>query len=239
MSSRSPIAAAGGDRDEDEGLDADRRRVDELRRLGDASHPVVIRYADRLRDYGIAVLMKQWHADALRPIIGRRIGLLYAPHSTWSTDAIRSIVCYSVCRSVPPFIDTAILGGGWDPSRRMRVKNYFVGRCYYSFADDYRKEWEQDKLASDALSLEPDLTFTVIEYVQQSLGPNPADTAERRDTIKRLLALTQNNAVPDIAWWRSQGYSYIEIAKLLGMTEETVRGIMRRFITMIRERRTS
>lgn len=237
-----PVAAEGDDRHDSAGLEYDRRRVEVLRTLGDAEHPRLVQFGAQLRDYGISVLMKQWLADELRSMVGKKTAvLLPAPHSWWSTDTIRSTITYSVCRSVDPFVETAILGGGWDPAKKARVKNYFVGRCYYAFADDYRKEWKQEKRVADTFDLDDiDLSSSVLMYVHQALEPDPQVTVERRDTIRSLLSRAKHESVRTIMYLLSTGMSYREIAEQLDMTEEGVRGAKRRFLADVQrqQRRT-
>jgi hypothetical protein len=211
-------------------LDADRRRAEALRTLG-RDHERFVEYGLSLRDYGINTLIKQWWTGELRPIIHRktRIGLPPPPPSWLDTD-VNSLIVESVIRSVEPFMQSAILRGEWRPEGGASIKTYFIGRCYFAFATDYRREYSAEMKASKTLQWrKPDLELDVIWYVHHTIGHDPEQTAINRGEIRRLLALATHARIPEIVFLLADGMTSNEVGLALGMTGNAVDQALKKF----------
>ncbi|HET9253627.1 MAG TPA: hypothetical protein VFO16_00305, partial [Pseudonocardiaceae bacterium] len=157
---------------DDTGLEADRRRAEALRALG-PGHKRFADYAIKLRDYGIGTLIKQWRTGELRPIVLRKTRItLPPPPPWWSDDHVSGVIAEAVTRSVEPFMQSAVLQGGWQPGGGASIKTYFIGSCYFTFATDYRREHRAEMRASRMLQgQKPDLELDVIRYLHNTVGP--------------------------------------------------------------------
>jgi hypothetical protein len=93
-----------------------------------------VQLARDLRGYGVGTLMKLHQAGTLHATVQckTRLPELPAPPASWTSLEIPSVIALSVLRSVDPFMESAVLEGGWDPGRGARVKTYFLGRCDYA-----------------------------------------------------------------------------------------------------------
>lgn len=226
-------ASRRADEPGEDGLDRDRRRAEALRTLGSGSRQYV-ESGLKLRDYGINTLMSQWQKNDLHMIVHQKTSIVLPPQpQCWTLRHIRSIVGTAVSRSVEPFLEAAILQGGWRPERGTRIKTYFVGRCYFAFADDYRREYqaEQEALRELLHGRELDLELDVVQYVQvqHSGGLNPEQTAINRAEIRRLLGLATHAQIPMIVFLRANGMTCGEVADCLQMTENAVNKALGKF----------
>jgi hypothetical protein len=211
-------------------LDADRRRVETLRALGQ-DHRYFIEYQTNLRNYGINTLIKQWRAGELRRIICDKTSItLPPPPLSWLDQYVNSIIAEAVIRSVGPFMQSAILQGGWQPERGTSIKTYFIGKCYLTFATDYRREYSAEMKASKTLQgKKPDLELDVIRYVCHTINQDPEQTAINRAEIRRLLALATHDRIPEIVFLLADGKASNEVGAMLGMTGNAVNQALKKF----------
>jgi hypothetical protein len=216
------------------GNEDDVRWVEAVRRLG-VDSPVAVEGAIHLRDFALGTLMKQWRAGILLGSIATKYPFmrLRPPLPGWQTEAIRSLVAYSVCRSIGPFLTAEIMNGGWDSARGTRIRTYFVGRCYYSFGDDYRRMREEERTAFDLLALSPDVDLDVVQCIHQHHGSDPESTAIRSDQIRRLL-VDVDETTRCILLLVADGWSLRQIAIKLEMSPAEVTKIWRRFQRLAR-----
>jgi DNA-binding CsgD family transcriptional regulator len=211
-------------------LDADRRRAETLRALGQ-DHERFIEYAINLRDYGISTLIKQWRAGELRRIVYDKTGITLQPRPlSWLDHDVNSIIVEAVIRSVEPFMQSAILQGGWQPERGTSIKTYFIGKCYLTFATDYRREYSAEINASKALQRKkPDLELDVIRYISYTIDRDPEQTAINRAEIRRLLSLATHDRIPEIIFLLAEGMTSNEVGATLGMTGNAVNQALKKF----------
>jgi hypothetical protein len=214
----------------DTSLDADRRRAEALRALGQ-DHERFVGYGLNLRDYGINTLIKQWRKGELRPIVHRKTRIeLPPPPPSWPNDDVNSIIVEAVIRSVEPFMHSAILHGGWRPEAGASIKTYFIGSCYFTFATDYCREYRAEVKAFRALQRQkPDLELDVIRYVYHTIGRGPEPTAINRAEIRRLLALATHARIPEIVFLLAGGMTSNEVGSELGMTGNAVDQALKKF----------
>ncbi|MDQ4031202.1 MAG: hypothetical protein M3332_02590 [Actinomycetota bacterium] len=212
----------------EDGLDRDRRRAEALRALGPGSSQYVD-FGLKLRDYGINTLMSQ--RDDLSAIVRQKTSIVLPPQpQCWTLRHIRSIVGTAVSRSVEPFLEAAILQGGWCPERRTRIKTYFVGRCYFAFADDYRREHHAEHEAvQDLQGRNLDLELDVARYVQRSVELDPEQTVINRAEIRRLLGQATHAQIPTIVFLLASGLTCGEVADHVQMTENAVNKALGKF----------
>jgi hypothetical protein len=212
-------------------LDADRRRAETLRALGQ-DHERFIEYGINLRDYGINTLIKQWRAGQLRGIIHHKTRIaLPPPPPSWLGDDVNSLIIEAVISSVEPFMQSAILQGGWQPEGGASIKTYFIGSCYFAFATDYRREHRAEIRASKTLQWnKPDLELDVIRYVCHTIiGRDPEQTAINRAEIRCLLALATHARIPEIMFLLADGMTSNEVGAALGMTGNAVDQALKKF----------
>jgi DNA-directed RNA polymerase specialized sigma24 family protein len=211
-------------------LDADRRRAEALRALGQ-DHDRFIEYGLNLRDYGINTLIKQWRTGELRPIVHHKTRIkLPPPPSSWLDDDVSGLIAEAVIRSVEPFMQSAILQGGWQPEGGASIKTYFIGSCYFTFATDYRREYRAEMKASKMLERKKlDLELDVIRYVHHTVGRGPEQTALNRAEIRRLLALATHTRIPEIVFLLADGMTSNEVGAALGMTSNAVDQALKKF----------
>lgn len=217
-----------------EALKMDFYRAQALKDQGPGS-PLCIEYGLKLRDYGINTLMKQWRCDELWILIREKTNICLPPLPSWWTVAnIRSIVGVSVSGAVDPFLERAIMLDGWDPRRGATIPIYFVGKCYYAFADEYRREYRAERNALQDLQGQQgqqgriNLDLDVLKYVQQAASPGPEPIVVSRDEIRRLLKRAHPRT-REIVFLIGTGMSYREIADRLQMTADGVRSALRVF----------
>jgi hypothetical protein len=214
----------------DTGLDTDRRRAEVLRALG-PDHERFVEYGLNLRDYGINTLIKQWRTGELRPIVHRKTRIrLPPPPLSWTDDDLNSILIEAVIRSVEPFMQSAILQGGWRPEGGASIKTYFIGSCYFTFATDYRREYRAEMKASKTLQRQnPDLELDVIRYMHHAIYRDPEQIVINRGEIRRLLALATHVRIPEIVFLLADGMTSNEVGAALGMTGNAVDQALKKF----------
>jgi len=215
---------------DEEGLDRDRRRAEALRALGPSSSQYV-EFGLKLRGYGVNTLMSQWQSNELRSTVRQKTSItLPPPPACWTPDHIRSIVATSVSALVEPFLEAAILQGGWRPEVGARIRTYFVGRCYFGFADEYRQEHRaEQRAARDLEGRAIDLELDVVRYIQATGGPNPEQIVINRAEIRRLLGLATHIHIPMIVFLLASGRTCREVAEELQMTENAVNKALAKF----------
>lgn len=222
------------------GLEKDRLRVAVLKSLPADSLERLQFERDLLR-IGVGSLMSLSKKNELRSSVLRvtRISLPEPPDS-WGVDEIRSIVAEAVNRTVGPFMESAVDGGGWDFAKGARLVTFFVNRCYFTFADDYRaelKSWKTTRrqLSSAGDAMDPD----VLHHVQLiARNADPAQTALSRQEIREILADATHQHIPAIVFYKAQKMTSREIAEIIGdgMTENAVNSAMSDFRTAVLNR---
>ena len=97
-------------------LERDARRVEVLRALGPNSVHYV-RFGLALRDFAMGTLVGQWRDRQLLREVKKATSIsLGLPPSNWDFSYVRSIIAAAVSQSVEPFLDSAVLQGGWTPA---------------------------------------------------------------------------------------------------------------------------
>jgi hypothetical protein len=213
------------------GIEHDRRWAAQLREWGPGS-PQYVEYALKLRNYGIGTLTNQWNADQLRRLIRDKRGIsLPPPLPSWDRRVVPSIIGFVVCAAVEPFLERAVLRGGWKPERGATIRVYFVGRCHFDFATQYRKDHDADRKAAEHLQREPgriDLELDVVRFVQFTASPGPEPVTVDRAEIRQLL----DEAPPktrEMIFLTAEGVPVARIADRLQMSEAAVRSAISRF----------
>lgn len=126
-----------------------------------------------------------------------------------------------VINALNNFLRKGLAEGGWKPERGASMRTYFTGALCFQFANSWRKRL-------NAAASSP------VSYLEDSRAdaecpdPGPEDVAVMRDEIRRGLAgLGHERASMAIAL-RADGYSYQEIADIIGISVKAVEGYFRR-----------
>jgi len=125
----------------------------------------------------------------------------------------------TVARTIMSFKRDALERGGWDPERGASLTTYFRRKLLQQFANVYRTWLGGEKIPPDS---------AMVRYAT----PDPADTYEIRDNIRRGLAILDVRVAATIVL-HVDGYTDKEIAEVLGCTPKAVNARLQRH----RERR--
>lgn len=216
------------------GLEKDSRRVAALRSLGPESS-YYVEFGLALRDYAMSTLLSQWRSRTLLMEVRRKTSIpLGLPPSHWDFSHIRSIVAAAVSSSVEPFLNHAVLHGGWSPAHGATIRTYFTHYCYYHFADEYRREYRSERrsvrtLGSAGDQRVLDLDLDVARHLM--LDPDPERVAVDRAEIRRLLLAASHAQIPTIVFLVAEGLTAKEIGRHLSMSENAVNKALAKFRT--------
>jgi DNA-directed RNA polymerase specialized sigma24 family protein len=215
-------------------VERDNRRVAVLKALGPDSR-YYVEFGLALRDFAMNTLLAQWRDKTLLVEVRRKTSIpLGLPPSYWDFSHIRSIVAVAVSRSVEPFLDHAVLHGGWNPDRGATISTFFTHYCYYRFADEYRREYRSERRSARTLSSAgdervPDLGLDVARYLMLSPDPDPERVALDRAEIRRLLEAASHSQIPTIVFLVSEGHTAKEIGRHLNMSDNAVNKALGKF----------
>jgi uncharacterized protein YjiS (DUF1127 family) len=132
-----------------------------------------------------------------------------------------------VGQSVEPFLENAVLQGGWTPARGATVSTFFTNYCYYLFADEYRREYRSERrsvrtLRGPSEEAVLDLGLDVSLYFMHPLGRDPEHVALDRAEIRQLLRMATHSRIPEIVFLVAEGCTAKEVGCHLNMSENAV-----------------
>jgi hypothetical protein len=197
--------------------------------------PHYVEFGMALRDFAMSTLLAQWRDKTLLLKVRRKTSIPLGPQpSSWDFSYVRSIVAVAVSHSVEPFLDHAVLRGGWDPDRGATISTYFTHYCYYRFADEYRREYRSERRASRMLSSVGDaraldLSLDVARYLMLRPDPDPERVVLDRAEIRRLLQAASHSRIPTIVFLIAEGHTAKEIGRHLNMSENAVNKALGKF----------
>lgn len=215
-------------------LERDARRVEVLRALGPNSRRYV-EFGLVLRDFAMGTLVGQWRNRQLLREVKKATSIsLGLPPSNWDFSYVRSIIAAAVSQSVEPFLDSAVLQGGWTPNGGATVSTFFTNYCYYRFADEYRREYRSERRSVRTLrgpAAEPvlDLGLDASRYLMLPPDRDPEHVALDRAEIRQLLCMATHSRIPEIVFLVAEGCTAKEVGCRLNMSENAVNKALGKF----------
>lgn len=126
-----------------------------------------------------------------------------------------------VANALNTFLQKGLAQGGWQPERGASMRTYFTRAICFQFANSWRR-----RLKAAAHS--------PVEYLEDSRidiecpNPGPEEIVVTRDEIRRGLADIRHERARFAIALRADGYSYQEIAEIIGISARAVEGYFRR-----------
>lgn len=181
-----------------------------------------VRFADELARYGHAVLvawMRNRTIAAACARKGRPIGTL--PMS-WTELDIGDLATDAVIDGIALFREKALVKGGWAFEGGAGLKTFFVGAAILSFPGVYRK-WcrrqnEEAQLRWFGTALDMEGFFDGED--------DPGEVLVLQQMIKEGLAALPGKRTGEVVGLQALGYSYDEIADLLGTSAGAVAQVL-------------
>lgn len=227
---------------------AERREAEDIvRKVSDVEITIMLRKAGRdsglvqqlrnvLLDFGIGTLTRLASEHVLFDRLRQWRIKLPPPPESYPSD-VRQIIFVAVYTAAPKFIDEAIFQGRWHPSGGASLATYFVGKCFYSFAAEYRQYCREERDVNVELTgaSSPDVDDPSRIYLGGSvLSRDPETTAILRDDVERLFPKGAPSNVRLIFLLAANGFTQREIAEELEISEAAVSSATRRFRGRIR-----
>ncbi|MFF8683097.1 RNA polymerase sigma factor [Streptomyces sp. NPDC015237] len=227
----------GGDEDEVTGRQRrilDGKIVERLRAEGFEGERYQ-KVVNRLSEYGYHTMIK-WSASGEIFRKARQVG---RPVPTgkitlgWTGEDRHGVAVDSVLGGMNVFRVHGLIEGRWSPQGGASLDTYFIGavirafpRVYVRWYDTHRQSQAELERASgdgvgDPFSLVPDQRAT-----------DPAHLAETHDYVHRLLPLVTSPQVREALGWRALGYTQVQAAQRVGLTEKA----LERRISRLRDR---
>ena len=182
------------------------------------------RMAERLVAYGLVVI-KAW---LRRGVIFDRCakkGLWIRnaqPGGIADRDDVDALADETVMLAVVGYRDNVLIPGKWDPRKGANLTTYFIGQCLFQFPNVYKRWWRETK--QQEIALDPD----IIEGLGLTNTPGRSATeAITRDRIRKGLEHTDDTD-REILGWYAEGYTYEEIAELIGVPVGTIKSRIHR-----------
>ena len=191
-------------------------------------------FEEQLSAYSISVMVNWVRSKRIIEMCARRrvpgtrtmsrMAALHWPDYHESED----VALTTVAKALPTFRKIGLVEGGWRPERGASLTTYFTGTCMFVFPDVYRT-WRESR--QRRVSGEENATPS-----NNHLNTDPAHIVIAREELRERLP--QDSRSRTVLLLNAEGYRTTEIAQILGITERSIDGILYRFRSANRTRRT-
>lgn len=199
-------------------LRADMRLRDKLAAQGFTGNDYDV-FADNLARYGYQ-LMWAWLGKGYIFTRCREFHIDLRP-APIPVDERDDLVQDVVSNALNTFLQKGLAQGGWQPERGASMRTYFTRAICYQFANSWRR-----RLKAAGHSLVESLEDSRIDI--ECPNPGPEEIVVTRDEIRRGLADILHERARCAIALRADGYSYQEIAEIIGISVRAVEGYFRR-----------
>ena len=228
-----PVSAADLAHLEESDVDAERAAESLERRLADLElrndlalarfeGPGWQRFAEELARYGRAVMMAWLFTGKIFNQCRKKNCNPGPAPERWTDDDREGLANEVVAAAIVAFRERALIGGQWDHAAGASLKTYFIGACVYQFPNHFRR-WRTD-----------DQTWNKLRQLESSadqlINQRHHDDTEHL-ALTRIASAEAFDDIPDdrtksAMLLHSQGYTYPEIAELLGTSTKGVDGLL-------------
>jgi len=141
--------------------------------------------------------------------------IFLTPVEDWTEDDRLTLVQDTLATGHRRFHEHALCGGGWRPEGGATLNTYFTGNLVFAFGDEYRS-WYEGEIARRVAQRElVPAMGAVLGDRGQRVGAVVVDRAVARAGL-RQLGEQFDPRLPKVLALDVEGYTYIEIAALLG-----------------------
>jgi hypothetical protein len=199
-------------------------------------------FAEALGSYGLQVL-RAWiySGEVFRSLQLRKIPCPPLPSDRdWTPDVADELANETVARALSAFREKVLRPGRWSPERGATLTSFFIGQCLFQFPSVFRAWLRESKplpLGEDAVS--GSLTMRDESgFFGSGVGDSadPAELALARVEADEAIRLVADERTRAVLRLRAAGYSYVEIAELIGSSAKTVEMLLYRHRRRVRGR---
>lgn len=169
-------------------------------------------FARALAEYGLPV-MRAWIATGMiftkcaeKGIAVKRLARVR------DEDDANEIANDALVRALRAFKDV-LKNGRWIASKGASLKTFFIGQCLFQFPNEYRR-WSREQCRPKASN----------DVVAEHLAANRTERARPQHLVElsREAARIERDSPAAIAGVMELGYTAIEIAEVLGLSESAI-----------------
>jgi DNA-directed RNA polymerase specialized sigma24 family protein len=184
--------------------------------------PAWRRFAEELARYGHAVLMAWMATGEMFSQCRKKHCYPGPPPEQWTDDDRMGLANDTVAAAMVSFREQGLIGKKWDYTAGATLKTYFIGACIYQFPNHFRRWRTDDQTWNQLRRLEPGA---------DELMHLPHTDATDDLAVTRVMTSTAFAAIPDdrtksAMLLHSRGYTYPEIAEILGTSVKAVDGLL-------------
>jgi DNA-directed RNA polymerase specialized sigma24 family protein len=201
-------------------FDADIKLVTRLR-LDNFEGPGWDRLADHLARYA-APIFRAWITSGEIFTLCWRRNFRTGKPLPLSNDEVDELVFETIGTAIASFRDNVLRKNGWSPSQGASLATFFVGHCFSRFPNAYRRLLRERP--PPTVSLEQ----TEHDPRDYSKEGDPEAAVMSEQEANRILSQAPNRRTQLILKLRSEGYSQIEIAEVLGVTAKAIESALYR-----------
>jgi DNA-directed RNA polymerase specialized sigma24 family protein len=183
------------------------------------------RFAHELARYGYAVVIAWLKTGEMFTQCKKKNCWPGAPPAFFQDDDLVSLANDTVFQAILNFRDRALIGEGWSLEGGASLKTYFIGTCVLAFPNYYRK-WCTEKANERKL-------FGTAVHTEDVAGLTSSQDDPGELVVRQLRTWSGFDAIRDdrtkkAVLLQELGYSYDEMAELLGETRGSVKQILAR-----------